>query len=36
MEKLIDQLVSSESGFDGALRNLVEGRSPGKISRSQK
>ncbi len=30
MEKLIDQLVSSESGFDSALKNLVEGRSPGK------
>ena len=30
MEKFIDQLVSSESGFDEALRKLVADRSPGK------
>ena len=30
MVKFIDQLVSSESGFDKALRKLVADRSPGK------
>ena len=30
MGKFIDQLVSSESGFDKALRKLVADRSPGK------
>ena len=30
MGKLVDQLVSSEGGFDKALKKLVEGRTPGK------
>ena len=30
MGKFIDQLISSESGFNKALRKLVADRSPGK------